>query len=86
MPASCDGCGDFSLACALDCHRVVWLLSIIMKLEILWVTYIAALGYRVVHEPVVCDEDEDLSALTAELEVRGVCMDPMGYSVRPCLM
>ena len=34
---------------------------------------LAALGYReVVHEPVVCDGDEDLSALIAELEVRGV--------------
>ena len=72
IPASCDGCGDFSLAHALDCHRVVWLLSVIMKSEMPWVTFIAALRYRVVHEPVVCDGDEDLSALIAELEVRGV--------------
>ena len=34
---------------------------------------LAALGYReVIHEPVVCDGDEDLSAFITELEVRGV--------------
>jgi len=36
IPASCDGCGeDFNLTHALDCCKVVWSLSIIMRLGML---------------------------------------------------
>ena len=73
MPASCDGCGgDFSLTHALVCHKDGLFTQHRNKVRDA-LSDLAALQYReVVHEPVVCDGDENSPALIADLGVRGI--------------
>ena len=81
MPAACDGCGgDFSLTHALDCRKGGLVTQRHNEVRDS-LGDLAALGYReLVHEPIVCDGDNDSPALIADLGVRGVWI-PQGEAL-----
>ena len=70
MPSSCGGCGSaFSLSHALDCHKGGQRHNEVRDA----LGDLAALAYKdVIREPVVCEGNAEVSALVADLGIRGV--------------